>query len=457
MRQQNYTGFLFAFLIPAVLFLFPADLHAQAPGYAEPAILDMRERAQVIDRWLEDRLDNLVPQLMEREEIDMWVLIAREYNEDPVLLTMLPATWQSSRRTTILIFHKPGEGEPVERLAVARYNIGFFETEWDPDMEPDQWKRLGEVIAERNPQKIGVNFSDDFALADGISHTDFRNLRNNLSPELQERIVSAEPLAVGWLETRTPEEITVYRQINRIAHTIIAEGLSEKVITPGVTTTDDVQWWFRERIRDLNLTTWFHPSVSVQRADVDPEGFLANFSERPADNVILPGDLIHMDLGIEYLRLTTDTQRMAYVFRPGETEVPQGLREALKIGNRLQDILTNEFITGRTGNEILFAALDRAEEEGINATIYTHPLGYHGHGAGPTIGLWDQQEGVPGKGDYPLYPNTAHSIELNAEVYIPEWDREILIMLEEDAIFDGETVEYIDGRMEEFYTIPRQP
>ncbi|MCC5942486.1 MAG: M24 family metallopeptidase [Balneolaceae bacterium] len=437
------------------LLLFISDaVEAQTRNDITPHILSMRERAEVMDRWTEYRLDDLVPELMRREGIDMWILIAREYNEDPVLLTMLPATWQSSRRTTILMFFDPGNGEPVERLAVARYNIGFFETQWFPDEEPDQWKRLGELIEKRDPQKIGINVSEHFALADGISHTDYVNLVNSLSEDLEERIVSAENLSVGWLETRTEEEIVVYRQINRIAHNIIAEGLSEAVITPGVTTTEDVQWWFRERIRDLNLTTWFHPSVAVHRSE-SPE-HTGDFSGSADTSVILPGDIIHMDLGIEYLGLTTDTQRNAYVLRPGETEPPKGLRDALKIGNRLQDILTNEFSAGRTGNEILAAALRQAEEEGIKATIYTHPLGYHGHGAGPTIGLWDQQGGVPGNGDYPLYPNTAHSIELNAEVFVPEWNRSILVMLEENAIFDGEVVWYIDGRMEEFYLIPRQ-
>ena len=417
-----------------------------------PNILTMRERAEVMDRWAEYRLDNLIPELMRREGIDMWVLVAREYNEDPVLLTMLPATWQSSRRTTILVFFD--DGQQIERLAVARYNIGFFETQWFPDEEPNQWKRFGKIVAERKPANIGVNISEHFALADGISHTDFMNLKNSLSPDLQERIVSAENLSIGWLETRTEEEITVYRQINRIAHNIIAEGLSEMVITPGVTTTQDVQWWFRERMRDLNLTTWFHPSVSVHRSE-SPE-HTGDFSDYADGDVILPGDIIHMDLGIEYLGLTTDTQRNAYVLRPGEYDAPQGLKDALAVGNRLQDILTNEFVTGRTGNEILAAALRKAAEEGIKATIYTHPIGYQGHGAGPTIGLWDQQGGVPGNGDYPLYPKTAHSIELNTEVYVPEWNRNILIMLEEDAIFDGEKVWYIDGRMEEFYLIPRQ-
>jgi methionine aminopeptidase len=204
----------------------------------------------------------------------------------------------------------------------------------------------------------------------------------------------------------------------------------------------------------LNLTAWFHPSVSVQREQAPEED--GDFSSGNAENVILPGDLIHVDFGIQYLRLSTDTQRNAYVLKQGETDAPEGLKDALATGNRLQDILTGQFHTGRAGNEILSRALEQAESEDINATIYTHPIGYHGHAAGPTIGLWDQQSGVPGKGDYPLYPNTAHSIELNAEVYIPEWDKSILMKLEEDALFDGETTYYIDGRAEELYLIPRQ-
>lgn len=431
-----------------------AYLNAQTRNDITPHILNMQDRAEVIDRWTEDKLDNLVPELMQREGIDMWVLVAREYNEDPVLLTMLPATWQSSRRTTILLFFDPGNGDPVERMAVARYNIGFFETQWSPSEQPDQWARFAEIVEEKNPDQIALNYSDDFALADGISHTDYTHLRNSLSPEMQDRIVSAQNLAIGWLETRTEEEQVVYRQINRIAHNIVAEGLSERVITPGVTTTEDVQWWYRDRIRDVNLTAWFHPSVSVQREQAPEED--GDFSSGNSENVILPGDLIHVDFGIQYLRLSTDTQRNAYVLKQGETEAPEGLRDALATGNRLQNILTGQFHTGRAGNEILSRALEQADSEDINATIYTHPIGYHGHAAGPTIGLWDQQGGVPGKGDYPLYPNTAHSIELNAEVYIPEWEKSILMKLEEDALFDGDSTYYIDGRAEELYLIPRQ-
>ncbi len=421
-----------------------------------PKTLDMRERAQVIDEWLQERAETVLPGLMRRAGIDMWVIISREYNEDPVLKTFLPSTWQSARRTTILVIYDQGEDKPLETLAMARYGVGsLFKKAWDKETQPDQWKALAELIIDRNPRKIGVNKSETFALADGISSTHYDQLLEALPNNLQKRVTNAEDLAIGWLETRTDREMVVYQNIVRMAHQVIAEGFSEKVIQPGYTTTDDVVWWYRDRIRELGFTAWFHPSVSIQRKDPESFEHLRAFSDRPADQVILPGDLLHVDFGITYLRLNTDTQQHAYVLKSGETMPPAYLKEAFKKGNRVQDILTSHFITGRTGNEILKATLDQCTSEGLKGVIYTHPIGYHGHGAGPTIGLWDQQGGVPGPGDYQLYPNTAYSIELNTGVMIEEWGKEIRIMLEEDAFFDGERVQYIDGRQTEIMTIPR--
>jgi Xaa-Pro aminopeptidase len=277
-----------------------------------------------------------------------------------------------------------------------------------------------------------------------------------LPKKYQSRVVSAEAIAVGWLETRTNSEMIVYQNIVRMAHQIIAEGFSEKVIQPGVTTTDDVVWWYRDRIRELGLDTWFHPTVSIQRADLESFDHLATFSESPNPKTILPGDLLHVDLGITYLRLNTDTQQHAYVLRPGEERAPDYLRAAFSKASRVQDILASSFKTGATGNDILKVALDQCKAEGIQAAIYSHPLGYHGHAAGPTIGLWDQQHNVPGKGDYPLYENTAYAIELNASTYLEEWNKEIRIMLEESAFFDGNVVSYIDGRQTELMIIPRK-
>ena len=423
---------------------------------ANPRILPMQERAAVIDRWLTTRVQTVLPELMRRTGIDMWVIISREYNEDPVIRTFLPSKWQSARRRTILLVYDAGEGQPLETLAVARYAVGeMFEQAWDKERDGEQWARLAALIDERDPQKIGLNFSETFALADGITQTEYRLFHEALPERLHARIVSAENLAIGWLETRTPDEMAVYQQIVRIAHEIIADGLSELVIQPGVTTTNDVSWWYRDRIRELKLTTWFHPSVSIQRAEQAAIDMKTAIASRHDEEVIMPGDLLHVDFGITYLRLNTDTQQHAYVLLPGEADAPEGLRDALARGNRLQDILTDQFVAGRSGNEILASALAVARDEGITASIYTHPIGFHGHAAGPTIGLWDQQGGVPGRGDYPLWPNTAHSIELYAETELALWGKPVRIKLEEDAFFDGERTLYIDGRQKELLLIPR--
>lgn len=449
MRKLIFSIFFTAFLCAIY------NLNAQNAYF--PKTLNMQQRAEVINQWIEERVATILPDLMKRTGIDMWLIIAREYNEDPVIKTMLPATWQSARRTTMLVIYDPGNGKPLETMAMARYDVGkTFKKVWDKEKQPDQWKALAALIAEKDPKKIGINKSKTFALADGISASHYEMLISNLTEIYQNRVVNAEKLAIGWLETRTENEMIVYQNIVRMAHQIIAEGFSEKVIQPGITTTKDVVWWYRDRIRELGFTAWFHPSVSLQRKDPESFDHLRSFSNRPENEIIYPGDLLHVDFGITYLRLNTDTQQHAYILKPSETDTPDFLKKAFKKGNRVQDILTSHFIAGKTGNEILKATLDQCEKENIKGVIYTHPIGFHGHGAGPTIGLWDQQNGVPGKGDYPLYPNTAYSIELNAGVYIDEWGKEIRIMLEEDAFFDGENTRYIDGRQKEIMTIPRK-
>lgn len=439
-----------------IIILVTSVLFFQAIS-ADAIILPMRERAQVIDEIIDERIETVLPDLMERTGIDMWVIISREYNEDPVLKTFLPSTWQTARRRTILLIYNPGNGEPLETLAVARYGVGkTFTKAWDKELHGDQWKRLAELIEERNPNKIGINYSDTFALADGITHTEYDLFLESLKPAHREKVISAEELAVGWLETRSKTEMIIYQQICRIAHEILAAGLTDEVIQPGITTTNDVAWWYRDRIRELKLTAWFHPSVSIQRETSPALDAKSSILARHDDNIIMPGDLLHVDFGITYLRLNTDTQQHAYVLKTGENKIPNDLEIAMKNGNRLQDILTGEIAVGRTGNEVLASALSKAKNEGITPSIYTHPIGYHGHGAGSTIGMWDQQGGVPGGGDYPIYPNTAYSIELYAETNVPSWGKPVRIKLEEDAMFDGDSVYYIDGRQKEIFLIPRQ-
>jgi len=428
------------------LFLFITEVQSQ--------VLAERERAQVIDQMLAERFNEVLPSLMDRTGIDMWILISREYNEDPVLRTMLPATWLNARRRTILVFSRNKSQDSIEKLAIARYNIGEnIESAWDKEKQPDQWQALIAIIKDRNPDKIGLNISENYGIADGLVKTDYDEFLSALPDEFQNKLVSAEDLAVAWIETRTLREMVIYSSLVEITRAIIQEAFSTKVIEPGVTTTDDVVWWMRQKVTEMGLETWFHPTVDMQRSNQDLVDHITAFSDKKGSDVILPGDLVHCDFGITYLRLNTDCQQMAYVLKEGETTAPEYLQKAFDKGNQLQDILTSNFETGRTGNEILSKSLEEAKKEGLKASIYTHPLGLYGHSAGPTIGMWDQQGGVPGTGDYTLYENTVYAIELNTEVEVPEWDKDIRIMLEEAGFWSENGFRYVNGRQNELILI----
>jgi Xaa-Pro aminopeptidase len=423
-------------------------------GLAAPNVLPMRDRAQLINQILDDRLQHLLPSLMRREGIDMWVLISREYNEDPILKTMLPANWLSARRRTILVLFDPGEGKPIERLAVARYAVdSLFRKSWDKEKQPNQWDSLVKLIMQKQPNKVAINKSQHFALADGITATEYEEFSQALAQQSEAQLMSSEKLAIAWLETRSEMEMQVYPNLIELGHQVIAEAFSNQVVKPGVTTTDDIVWWLREKVLDLRLQTWFHPTVSLQRSSNEKFDHLKAFSERPDSQIIMPGDLLHMDFGLSYLRLHSDQQQHAYVLKPNETDAPDYLKKALAKANRLQDIFTAHFKLGRTGNEVLKLSRQQAIKEGIKPSIYTHPIGYHGHAAGTTLGMWDSQGGVPVQGDYPLHFNTAYSIELNAATFIPEWKKEIRIMLEEEAYFDQSGINYLDGRQTQFHLI----
>ncbi|MBP2832688.1 M24 family metallopeptidase [Aquimarina sp. U1-2] len=420
-------------------------------------ILSERERAGVIDMVLEERFNTILPQLMDRTEIDMWILISREYNEDPVLRTMLPSTWLNARRRTILVFYRNKDKNTIEKLAVARYNIGkYIDSAWDKEKQPDQWKALVDIITKRDPSVIGINYSENFGIVDGIVKTDYEAFMKVLPEAYKPKVISAEKLAVGWIETRTEQEMEIYKDLVKITHDIIAEAFSTLVIQPGTTTTDDVVWWLRQKATDMGLETWFHPTVDIQRSGEVLQSHITSFSDRPKDKIIRPGDLIHCDFGITYLRLNTDCQQHAYILKNNETAPPDYLVKAFAAGNRVQDIFTSNFETGKTGNEILLKSLEQGKLEGLQPAIYTHPLGVYGHSAGSTIGMWDAQDGVPGTGDYPLYDNTVYAIELNTTVTLPEWKKNIRIMLEEAGFWGKDGFRYVNERQTELITIPKR-
>lgn len=415
------------------------------------AILPLKDQAKAIESIQEERFNILLPQLMEEHAIDAWVLITREYNEDPVVKTMLPPTWLNARRRTILVFTRDPKTGEVSKAAITRYPFGkLIPSVWDKNKEPNQIKALADYLESKNPQRIGINRSENYGLADGLAKTDYDLFVKALPKNLVSRLVSAEPLAVGWIETRTAKEMIIYNQLVAITHAIIKEAFSTQVITPGVTTTEDVVWWLREKVRSLGLVTWFHPTIDVQRPD---ESDLYAFDGKSKFDVILPGDLVHCDFGITYLGLNTDCQELAYVLKRGEKNAPDYLNQALAEGNQLQDIFTGLFKQGRTGNETLKLALEEATRQGLKPQIYTHPLGLYGHSAGTTYGMWDAQEGVPGSGDWPLHKNTVYAIELNTKVYIDAWKKEIRVMLEEAGYFGPNGFSYVNGHQTQLHLI----
>ena len=417
-------------------------------------ILSEKDRAVLKDELLEDRFQHLLPQLMDEANLDMWLLISREYNEDPVLKTMLPARWLNARRRTMILFYRNKQQNTIERIAVARYDIGkSIKSAWNKELEPNQWKALSAIIAERNPTKIGINYSKHFALADGLVKTDYEELVDNLPDSLTSKLVSAEKLAIAWLETRSDKEMKLFRKLVKTTHDIIDVAFSEKVIEPGKTTTEDVVWFLRQTVTDMGLETWFHPTIDIQRTNQELQSHIYSFTKGDKDKIIQKGDLLHCDFGITYIGLNTDCQQHAYVLKDNETSVPEYLATAFKKGNRLQDILTTTMQEGKTGNEILLSSLSTAKKEGLRPSIYTHPLGKYGHSAGTTIGMWDSQGGVPFNGDYSLHKNTVYAIELNVTVSIPEWQKDIRIMLEEAGFYGDNFFEYVNERQTEIKPI----
>lgn len=443
----------------AVLVAVPATAHAQERPFGT-----LREQEAIRQEWLKLRLERVLPGLMREQGVDMWIVPMREYNEDPVFGALVSPTTMAARRRTIYIFFDRGGSAGVERIAIGGTSQGgLYTVVRDPAASagtagttrrlaepfgPEQWKLLTAVVEERNPRAIAVNISTTHAFSDGLSAGEWEGLASALGERFRGRVVRREQLPLRYIEQRLPEMLPTYEAMEGTVHEIIGTAFSNRVITPGRTTAEDVVWWLRQRVNDLGLGTWFHPSVSVQRRGVE----MAD----SANPVVLRGDVLHTDFGITALGLNTDTQHMGYVLREGETEPPAGLRAALKRSNRLQDLLLEEMRPGRTGNEVLAATLKRMRAEGIDGSVYTHPIGDHGHGAGPLIGLWDRQDGVPGRGEEPVRPDSWFSIELQATTPVPEWNGQRVSMAqEEEARLDADGLRHWVLRRQENFHIVR--
>ena len=438
-------------LVVLVMLVVPSGwgtaAYAQSP---ERPFGTLREQAAMQQEWLKKRLDTFLPSLMRRHGIDLWVVPMREYNEDPVFGAVTAPETFAARRRTIYVFidscAAAGTAPApacIQRIALGGTSQGgVFDARRSTKAAAgdvgrgqqaelwgdEQWQALKALIEERKPRTIGIDRSTIFAFSDGLSSGELAGMSAALGSTWTSKFKDAERLPLELIASRLPEEEAFFRRMQELVWAMTQQMFSRDVITPGKTRTSDLVWWWRQRVNDQGLGTWFQPSIEVQR-----RGRTA--AEIGDDPVIERGDVLHCDVGITVARLNTDTQHNAYVLREGETDAPAGLRAALGNGNALQDIVMEEIRPGRTGNEILAAARTRMKTRGIDGTIYSHPIGLHGHGAGPLIGLWDYQDGVPGRGDAPVIPSMWFSIELQATTPVPEWgDQGVRMAQEEDAI-----------------------
>jgi len=432
----------------------PVAAQQPAPTSVERPFGTLRDQAAMQQTWLRQRLDIFLPALMRKHGIDLWVVPTREYNEDPVFWAIVSADTFAARRRTIYVFFDKcaAAGTPpstacVERIALggttqggvfdarrsmrpAASNIGRGQQAelWGDE----QWMALKTLVEERNPRTIGIDRSTVFAFSDGLSSGELEGMSAALGEKWTAKFRNAEGLPLDLVASRLPEEEAFYRRMQEQVWSLTQTMFSSEVVKPGRTRTSDLVWWWRQRVNDLGLGTWFQPSVDVQRKGIPAE-------QLGDDPLIQPGDVLHCDVGITVARLNTDTQHLAYVLRPGETEAPAGLRRALANTNALQDIVMEEIRPGRTGDEILAASRARMKAKGIDGTIYSHPIGLNGHGAGPLIGLWDYQDGVAGRGEARVIPSMWWSIELQATTPVAEWNGQAVRMpQEEDAIIGAD-------------------
>jgi hypothetical protein len=428
-----------------------------APHSAPPAMPSLREQAVVQQQWLQYRLEKNLPELMRKHGVDMWLVVSREYNEDPVFYSMVSPTMFAARRRTIYVFFDRGAEKGVERLALGGGSQGgLYEVYRDPDSGIElfgdaQWLLLKKLIDQKQPKKIAINISHTHAFSDGLSAGEREQLEEAIGAENRKKLVRSEGLALDFVSLRVPDMLPLYKRMQEHVHNNIARAFSREVIKPGKTTDQDVVWWLRQENQKLGFGTWFQPGIRVQRK----QGRTLQLLQEDAPTVIERGDVLWVDYGVTAMRLATDTQHVGYVLREGETDAPAGIRKALENSKRMQDIVMAKMQVGQSGNEVLEEALKAIRAEGIKGTVYSHPIGDHGHGAGPLIGLWDRQQGVPGRGDVKLTPNTWFSIELSSRTPVPEWEgQELFVGMEEDAMVgpDGK-VSWILRRQEKFHLI----
>ncbi|CAA7259640.1 unnamed protein product [Cyclocybe aegerita] len=417
----------------------PAQFHPRQPAQYRP-LPPLRMRASIQNKWTTERIAK-IPKLLKKHGAGAWLICQREHAEDTIWWSIKNATDFDAHRRTVLLFHTNDSSlantpNPLKWVD----NIGQV------------WPELRRVLGEYRPFRIVLNTDEDIAFAGGLHVGELAILQRELGKYWTNRFVNEPMLAVEFVATKLPSQLEYYRIMQENVWAMLEEGFSDKVIEPGVTTTEDLSWWFREKMQLLNVSTWNQPRVSVLVEDSYPgwEG---------TEDVIKEGDILHIDFGITAMGLNTDTQHMAYVLRTSgaepETDVPDSLKEGLRKANRLQEIVLGNMRPGLSGNTVLHQSLVQMIREGMKGQIYSHPIGDWGHDAGSVIGFLNLPAYVPVLGELPILPNTYYSIELYAYHFVPERNETIRFRLEENVAWSelSQKWEYVYGRQEIFHLV----
>lgn len=371
-------------------------------------IKSIKEQYEIKDVCLKERLDIIIPQVMLKSDSDAWLVASKEYHEDLVFDVLTPASYLTARRITMLVFIKDGQTVKRFSLSLPDEDLNkYYPQYWNFGQE-EQMNALNRLFEEYQPKKIAINISKNDTYADGLSYGLYKTLKEQLKPQFVERFVVDEMIPVKVMEIRTPTELSLYPELMEVAFSVIEEAFSLKQIIPGKTTTQDLEYFMMDKVTQLGLQYWFSPTVDKWK-----EGSMI---ERDT-GVIEKGDLLHCDFGIKYLNLCSDTQRLAYVAKDEDNDVPQWMKDGFKVNDRFQDIVCECMADGKSGNDVLMDSLNKAKEEGIDACLYSHPCNIYGHGPGPTIGLWNNQNRIPIKGDVCMSYDTVYALELNTKYH----------------------------------------
>ena len=438
---------LSATIILEILFTAFAAL-GQTGIPAMPKLLSQREQMEVREKWLTARFALLQP-MMKRQGIEMWIVVNEEFKSDPVIDQLVPPMPIVGRRDVFIFIDR---GDKLERIAMVRYDEERLHNHYKLVMPArDKFgEELRKIVDEAKPKTIALNYGGTRGQQSGLSYDAYKFLAESLGAENEKKFVSAAPLLTEFLDTRLPDELTEYQKAVHLTDFLVRRAFSTEVITPGKTTAGDVRWWLLEQVNKLGLTVWFQPDLRIQRQKKPNETTSQFLSTAKENEVLQKGDLLHVDFGLNYMGLSTDWQKHAYILKDGENNAPNGLRYGLVVTNRLQDLLFTNAKVGMTGAEVYEKTMADAKQFDIEAMIYSHPIGTQGHGLGPSIDF----RGTVGGGGNKILPGSFMSIELNTSTVVPEWDNQkVTMMAEDDAVMTPEGYKFIRPRQTALYLI----